>query len=188
MPGYYCAVSATKTTIQRSAVQSMVLSTLSQNRAMEGDAVLDRVVQLERLVMEKFAEMKADNQELRQTLQEMGLRLASANQGNSQQAAAGHHDAISADAPAEREIVDVVVKKEEGASRKGPQMGEDESQSSVVGRASAARAADKEMGGGPAEKAKKGASVSRRVAKEFLDEGIRQNSRESNGEAKNAGG
>ena len=66
----------------------MVLSTLSQNRAMEGDAVLERVVQLERLVMEKFAEMKADNQELRQTLQEMGLRLASANQASSEQAAA----------------------------------------------------------------------------------------------------
>ena len=162
----------------------MELGTLSQNRAMEGDAVLDRVDQLERLVMEKFAEMKADNQELRQTLQEMGERLASANQ----QAAAGHHDAISVDAPAERASVDVVVKKEEGPPRKtGPQMGEDESQSSVVGRASAARAADKEMGGGPTEKAKKGA-VSRRVAKEFLDEGIRQNSRESNGSAKNGGG
>ena len=163
----------------------MVLGTLSQNRAMEGDAVLDRVVQLERLVMEKFAEMKADNQELRQTLQEMGERLASANQ----QAAVGHHDAISVDAPAERASVDVVVKKEEGAPRKtGPQMGEDESQSSVAGRASAARAGDKETtGGGPTEKAKKGA-VSRRVAKEFLDEGIRQNSSESNGEAKSAGG
>ena len=163
----------------------MELGTLSQNRAMEGDAVLDRVVQLERLVMEKFAEMKADNQELRQTLQEMGERLASANQ----QAAAGHHDAISVDAPAERASVDVVVKKEEGPPRKtGPQMGEDESQSIVGGRASAARAGDKETtGGGPAEKAKKGA-VSRRVAKEFLDEGIRQNSSESTGEAKSAGG
>ena len=163
----------------------MELGTLSQNRAMEGDAVLDRVDQLERLVMEKFAEMKADNQELRQTLQELGERLASANQ----QAAAGHHDAISVDAPAERASVDVVVKKEEGPPRKtGPQMGEDESQSSVAGRASAARAGDKETtGGGPTEKAKKGA-VSRRVAKEFLDEGIRQNSSESNGEAKSAGG
>ena len=161
----------------------MELGTLSQNRAMEGDAVLDRVDQLERLVMEKFAEMKADNQELRQTLQEMGERLASANQ----QAAAGHHDAISVDAPAERASVDVVVKKEEGPPRKtGPQMGEDESQSSVVGRGSAAGVsrADKEMGG--AEKAKKGA-VSRRVAKEFLDEGIRQNSKESNGEKQNGG-
>ena len=65
-------------------------------------------------------------------------------------------------------------------------MGEDESQSSVVGRGSAAGVsrADKEMGG--AEKAKKGA-VSRRVAKEFLDEGIRQNSKESNGEKQNGG-
>ena len=162
----------------------MVLSPLSQNRAMEGDAVLDRVVQLERLVMEKFAEMKADNQELRQTLQEMGERLANANQANSQQAA-GHHDAISVDAPAERESVDFKPKKEEPA-RKGPQMGEDESQNSVEGRGSAAAVsrADKEMGG--AEKAKKGA-VSRRVAKEFLDEGIRQNSKESNGEKQNGG-
>ena len=165
----------------------MVLSTLSQNRAMEGDAVLERVVQLERLVMEKFAEMKADNQELRQTLQEMGLRLASANQANSEEVAAGHHDAISVDAPAEREPVDIVMKKE-GPPRKGPQMGEDESQSSAVRRGSAGRGADKEMQGGTAEKAKKGASVSRRVAKEFLDEGIRQNSRESNGEKQNAGG
>ena len=166
----------------------MVLSTLSQNRAMEGDAVLDRMVQLEKLVMEKFAEMKADNQELRQTLQEMGLRLASANQGNSEQAAAGHHDAISVDTPAEKEIADVVIKKGESARKAGPQMGEDESQSSVVGRASAGRGADKETtGGGPAEKAKKGA-VSRRVAKEFLDEGIRQKSRESNGEGKSGGG
>ena len=152
---------------------------------MEGDAVLDRVVQLERLVMEKFAEMKADNQELRQTLQEMGERLASANQANSQQAA-GHHDAINVDAPAERESVNLEAKKEE-AARKGPQMGvEDESQSSVVGRGSAAglARADKETGG--AEKGKKGA-VSRRVAKEFLDEGIRQNSKESNSEKQNGG-
>ena len=152
---------------------------------MEGDAVLDRVVQLERLVMEKFAEMKADNQELRQTLQEMGERLASANQANSQQAAAGHHDAINVDAPAERESVNLEAKKDE-AARKGPQMGEDESQSSVVGRGSAAglARADKETGG--AEKGKKGA-VSRRVAKEFLDEGIRQNSKESNSEKQNGG-
>ena len=86
----------------------MVLGTLSQNRAMEGDAVLDRVVQLEKLVMEKFAEMKADNQELRQTLQEMRLGLASANQGNFGEASAAHHDAISVDAPAERESMDVI--------------------------------------------------------------------------------
>jgi len=160
----------------------------SQNRAMEGDAVLDRVVQLERLVMEKFAEMKADNQELRQTLQEMGERLAKANQANSQPQAAGHHDAINVDAPAERESVNLELKKEE-AARKGPQMGEDESQSSVVlGRGSAAGVssrADKETGG--AEKGKKGAVSRRRVAKEFLDEGIRQNSKESNSEKQNGG-
>ena len=155
----------------------MVLSPLSQNTAMEGDAVLERVVQLEALVMEKFAEMKADNQELRQTLKEMGERLALANQGNFQRAA-GHHDAISVDAPAERGSVNMDDKKEEPA-RKAPQMGEDESQSSVVRRASGSGGGvkpDKEIGA--AEKAKKGAPVSRRVAKDFLDEGIRQNSRE----------
>ena len=144
---------------------------------MEGDAVLERVVQLEALVMEKFAEMKADNQELRQTLKEMGERLALANQGNFQRAA-GHHDAISVDAPAERGSVNMDDKKEEPA-RKAPQMGEDESQSSVVRRASGSGGGvkpDKEIGA--AEKAKKGAPVSRRVAKDFLDEGIRQNSRE----------
>ena len=155
----------------------MVLSPLSQNTAMEGDAVLERVVQLEALVMEKFAEMKADNQELRQTLKEMGERLALANQGNFQRAA-GHHDAISVDAPAERGSVNMDHKKEEPA-RKAPQMGEDESQSSVVRRASGSGGGvkpDKEIGA--AEKGKKGAPVSRRVAKDFLDEGIRQNSRE----------
>ena len=155
----------------------MVLSPLSQNTAMEGDAVLERVVQLEALVMEKFAEMKADNQELRQTLKEMGERLALANQGNFQRAA-GHHDAISVDAPAERGGVNMDDKKEEPA-RKAPQMGEDESQSSVVRRASGSGGGvkpDKEIGA--AEKGKKGAPVSRRVAKDFLDEGIRQNSRE----------
>ena len=144
---------------------------------MEGDAVLERVVQLEALVMEKFAEMKADNQELRQTLKEMGERLALANQGNFQRAA-GHHDAISVDAPAERGSVNMDHKKEEPA-RKAPQMGEDESQSSVVRRASGCGGGvkpDKEIGA--AEKGKKGAPVSRRVAKDFLDEGIRQNSRE----------
>ena len=69
-------------------------------------------------------------------------------------------------------------KKEEPA-RKAPQMGEDESQSSVVRRASGSGGGvkpDKEIGA--AEKGKKGAPVSRRVAKDFLDEGIRQNSRE----------
>ena len=155
----------------------MVLSPLSQNTAMEGDAVLERVVQLEALVMEKFAEMKADNQELRQTLKEMGERLALANQGNFQRAA-GHHDAISVDAPAERGSVNMDHKKEEPA-RKAPHMGEDESLSSVVRRASGSGGGvkpDKEIGA--AEKGKKGAPVSRRVAKDFLDEGIRQNSRD----------
>ena len=166
----------------------MVLSPLSQNTAMEGDAVLERVVQLEALVMEKFAEMKADNQELRQTLKEMGERLALANQGNFQRAA-GHHDAISVDAQAERGSVNMDDKKEEPA-RKAPQMGEDESLSSAVRRASGCGGGvglkpDKEIGA--AEKGKKGAPVSRRVAKDFLDEGIRQNSRESNGEKADGG-
>ena len=127
--------------------------------------------------MEKFAEMKADNQELRQTLKEMGERLALANQGNFQRPA-GHHDAISVDAPAERGGVNMDDKKEEPA-RKAPQMGEDESLSSVVRRASGSGGGvkpDKEIGA--AEKGKKGAPVSRRVAKDFLDEGIRQNSRD----------
>ena len=187
--GIKCAAGI-KTTTNDQLSNQWSSQCLSQNTAMEGDAVLERMVNLEKLVLEKFAEMKADNEELRQTLQKMGERLEVGqlgHQASKPQEVATHRDAIDVDAPAEREPVDIVLKKVD-PPKKRPQMGEEELQSSAGGKSSVTDGvrADKEIGLA-AEKAKKG-GISRRVAKDFLDEGIRQNSRESSGSEKQHGG
>ena len=184
--GIKCAAGI-KTTTNDQLSNQWSSQCLSQNTAMEGDAVLERMANLERLVLEKFAEMKADNEELRQTLQKMGERLDVGHQASKPQEVATHRDAIDVDAPAEREPVDIVLKKVD-PPKKRPQMGEEELHSSAGGKSSVTDGvrADKEIGGA-AEKAKKG-GISRRVAKDFLDEGIRQNSRDSNGSEKQNGG
>ena len=184
--GIKCAAGG-KTTSNDQLSNQWSSQCLSQNTAMEGDAVLERMANLERLVLQKFAEMKADNEELRQTLQKMGERLEVGHQASKPQEVATHRDAIDVDAPAEREPVDIVLKKVD-PPKKRPQMGEEELHSSAGGKSSVTDGVrpDKEIGLA-AEKAKKG-GISRRVAKDFLDEGIRQNSRESSGSEKQHGG